>query len=274
MSNWNDLIQRQIVANFSQVKKTTQPLHDLFGIKYFTYHRIDCEGRYSVLLDRPDFAEYYVAEKFYAIDPYLHHPDAYTSGFCLLDMNGTEFYHEQLLKAGVKFNMNFSVCHIQRSENEVEVFGYSGTKDHSALNKLYLNHQNLLQTFASHFKQQHRKILHKLIDEAPHLAELKGQKLETKRMSLQLDNAKREAFLKTLGMGQYAKLASLFSFREKQCLKWLLNGKSAKQTALLMSISRRTVESYFENIKVKLGCWSKNEVFEIAYTLEFLGLLS
>lgn len=274
MPNWNDVIQRQIVANFSQVKKTTQPLHDLFGIKYFTYHRIDREGRYNVLLDRPDFAEYYVAEKFYAIDPYLHHPDAYTTGFCLLDMNGSDYYHEQLLKAGEKFNMNFSVCHIQCSENEVEIFGYAGSKDHSALNKLYLNHQNLLKTFASHFKQQHHQILHKLHDEAPDLSELKGQKLETKRVSLQLDNEKREAFLKTLGMGEYAKLARLLTFREKQCLKWLLNGKSAKQTALHLSISRRTVESYFENIKVKLSCWSKNEVFEIAHALDFLGLLS
>jgi hypothetical protein len=32
-------------------------------VSYFTYHRIYTEGKYTVLLDRPDWAEHYVSSK-------------------------------------------------------------------------------------------------------------------------------------------------------------------------------------------------------------------
>ena len=36
-----------------------------------------------------------------------------------------------------------------------------------------------------------------------------------------------------------------------------LEGRSAQSTAAILGLSRRTVEHYFENIKVKLNCRSK-----------------
>ena len=61
--------------------------------------------------------------------------------------------------------------------------------------------------------------------------------------------------------------------RERQCLKLLTEDKSAKETAALLGLSRRTVESYFENIKNKLSCTYKHEVLHLARTLQEIGLL-
>lgn len=61
--------------------------------------------------------------------------------------------------------------------------------------------------------------------------------------------------------------ASTLSARERDCLKYLLMGKTAKETALLMKISFRTVEYYFENIKDKMGCYSKRELVACAHLL-------
>lgn len=69
-------------------------------------------------------------------------------------------------------------------------------------------------------------------------------------------------------MQQLKKRAVGLSEKERECLKYLLLGKTAKETASYMKLSFRTVEYYFENIKDKFGCFSKRELFAYARLLE------
>lgn len=70
MSSWTEIL-RYLAKYNDEIVQATRPLRDCFGVKYFTYHRIDQDGNYTVLLDRPDWAEHYVAEKFYLNDPLM-----------------------------------------------------------------------------------------------------------------------------------------------------------------------------------------------------------
>lgn len=106
MNTWHDVIQHHILAHVNEVQKTTRALQDLFGVNYFTYHSIDREGRYLVLLDRPDWSEFYVSEKLFLHDPYLQAYSAYESGFCLVEMNGSAEYKKEILQAGSRFEMD------------------------------------------------------------------------------------------------------------------------------------------------------------------------
>lgn len=45
--------------------------------------------------------------------------------------------------------------------------------------------------------------------------------------------------------------------REAECLYYLVRAKTAKEIALLLNISPRTVESYIDTLKMKLECNSK-----------------
>ncbi len=65
----------------------------------------------------------------------------------------------------------------------------------------------------------------------------------------------------------------LLSLQEKRCIQFLLLGKTSKETASAMNLSHRTVEFYFENIKNKLQCHTKKEIFLYAYFLEKNGSL-
>ncbi len=78
--------------------------------------------------------------------------------------------------------------------------------------------------------------------------------------------------LRAFGMEQHIDKARL-SKREQQCLRYLLEGKTAKETAECLGISFRTVESYFENIKDKLNCQTKREIFKAAQILNKLDIL-
>lgn len=63
------------------------------------------------------------------------------------------------------------------------------------------------------------------------------------------------------------KLVNL-SEREKDCLRYLIEGKTAKETACLLNLSHRTIEYYFENLKDKLNCVTKRELIKIARLFE------
>src|SRR3989338_5410847 len=82
-----------------------------------------------------------------------------------------------------------------------------------------------------------------------------------------------EDLLKDLGMKKYVEIVSLLSRRERECLEFLLQGKTAKETAAILALSHRTIESYFENIKKKLKCANKGQLFSTAEVLKKLELL-
>lgn len=79
--------------------------------------------------------------------------------------------------------------------------------------------------------------------------------------------------LKNLGMEKHLQQASLLTSRERQCLDLLLQGQTAKQTAFHLALSPRTVEFYMNNIKRKLKCSNKGELFSTAEVLRKLELL-
>jgi len=95
-------------------------------------------------------------------------------------------------------------------------------------------------------------------------------------VSLQTDLVKPGYYLnllRSLGMEKYTEKALPLSYRERQCLRCLIDGKTAKETAALYKLSARTIESHFEKIKQKLNCRNKRELFSLAQVLEKLNLL-
>ncbi len=276
MLSWNEIVQNYIIKHSKIIKKTTKPLQDHFGIGYFTYHRIDNEGKYIVLLDRPEWAEYYVSEQIYLNDPYLRHPSVYQSGISLIESNGSDEYKEEVLKAAKKIlNMDMGTLFIHKTDYYAEFFGFSGNKKNCALESLYLNQQKILQSFAIHFKKELYSILTQMEREAGYLIDLKGDDF----VNCQPINpfiaspATLIAFYKDLGLGEMIEKAAKLLLRERECLKWLLEEKSAKETAAILKLSSRTIEFYFENIKNKLCCWNKQELLKRARQLKEFGIL-
>ena len=57
------------------------------------------------------------------------------------------------------------------------------------------------------------------------------------------------------------------SRRELQCLRQSIRGKSARQVAIEIGISQRTVEEYLNNIKLKMGVKTKAEMIDAGLRL-------
>jgi DNA-binding CsgD family transcriptional regulator len=275
MLTWIEIIQDYIAKYSDRIRKTTRPLREHFGIDYFTYHRIDDQGKYTVLVDRPDWAEHYVQNKIYLNDPYLRHPSVYVSGISLIEDHGTEEYRQTLMEGGRKvLNVDTGVFIIQKKGDSVEFFGFSGNKSTSCLHHLHLNHPQTLHSFAAFFTKSLQSILAQMAQEASSLIDLKGDDFFCKEsITPSIPVAKRCAFYRDLGLQNPLEIREKLSERELQCLHWLVASKSAKETAAILGLSRRTVEFYFENIRDKLSCSSKHEVLILAKQLADLDLL-
>lgn len=271
--NWKEIVQNYIIKHSNRIRKATRPLRDHFGIDYFTYHRIDETGKYTVLVDRPDWAEHYVQEQIFLDDPYLRHPSVYQSGISLFESHGTDEYRERVLKLGKDvLNVNLGAIIIQKRKSDVEFFGFSCNAASSCLQSLYLNRPQILHSFAAYFKKQLNPILNQMEQEAGSLVHLKGSDFFCNQaICPDLSPETCQAFYRDLGILENGEKLSP---REKQCIKLLIEGKTAKETGATLGLSPRTIEFYFENIKNKLSCWSKQEILKIGRNLNEAGLLS
>lgn len=61
-------------------------------------------------------------------------------------------------------------------------------------------------------------------------------------------------------MNKQTPVKNALTARQAQCAEYLLKGKTAKEIALILNLSRRTVEYYIENIKSKFDCRSRAEL--------------
>lgn len=66
---------------------------------------------------------------------------------------------------------------------------------------------------------------------------------------------------------------ALLTPREAECLYFLLKGKSAKETAELMTISSRTVEQHLDSLKDKFNCNTKLQLIAYAIENDYLNII-
>ena len=51
--------------------------------------------------------------------------------------------------------------------------------------------------------------------------------------------------------------------REAECVFWVVNGLTNKETAEKMQLSSRTIEYYLRNVRCKLNCYSKAHLIQV-----------
>lgn len=106
------------------------------------------------------------------------------------------------------------------------------------------------------------------------LAAAKKELFFPKEHEKTITNSSRHIFLKSMGKNIDWLMSLKLTVREKEVLKYLTNGKTAQEIADMLFLSRRTVEKFFENIKLKLHCERRSEIFDRLIELEQLGVLS
>ncbi len=275
MRSWTEIVQNYTARYNDRIRKVTQPLKDHFGISLVNYLRISRSGRYFMVFDSVDWAEYYVSKQLFLNDPFLKHPDNFKSDCFFTDMvSGTEEFKAEFESYKTRFKFDLSVTLSVKSADGVEFFDFCASKSGSLVSGVFLNRPALLRSFAKHFKEGLRAEFQKMEEDPFSLLDLEGVDFYGDSTFNPSSESKAiHAYLKSIGKKKDVEMAASLSARERQCLKLLSAGRNIRETALDLDLSARTVESYFDNIKGKLRCKDKRDLIAIAKEYDEFSLL-
>lgn len=252
----------QLSKEFAELCK---PL-ELLNIKHITYLKHFNDGSRVALSNKPHWVDDYYNLGLYESSLFEKKPSEYKAEFGVwlgeydleVYLHGRQYYHTYS-----SITMNEPV------HDGCEFFLFSVAKDQDKAILYLASNMEILYHFILFVRNRgfnllktcfkHRLILPSSLDKK---IELPLEENSTGFNQHMLEAKKN--FFKQTALHQYQFINPEnknqllhFTQRELKCLYYLLEKKTAIETAKLMNISRRTVESYLENMKNKLGAENK-----------------
>lgn len=153
----------------------------------------------------------------------------------------------------------------KKLSDSIEGFFLAGDKNNSKIIDLFLNKRELFNHILLFIKYQLKDILNDkqcLIETAVSLSgffdsqNISGSLLNEDHLENELfEDTKIEKYFLNTQNGD-----AELSRREYQILQSISEGKTSKEVARILNLSPRTVESFIQNTKQKLNCYSKSEL--------------
>lgn len=242
------LVNKYSLKNNTLIKKICAPL-ELLGISNFTYFSINEAGDFKTLGCYAEQLEFYYEQELYLSNPYLVSPKLLRSGNVFTKSSYNLDYLDTISLSELKYKIYNPFLIIEKSGDLLEGYHFSTTNPAPTYVD-YLQNINLLKKFTRHFYRETKHLIGKIGAEKYNLVRTKEKRFFERQPNLPLAASDEKVL-------QFLEAISPLSERERQCLDLFQMGHSAQSTAAVLNLSPRTVEHYFEKIKLKLGCHSK-----------------
>lgn len=241
-----------------RLSELTEPLR-MLGVSNFSFSRDEPESVFRIG-NYPPYTEHYMRNDFYKTtfaDRGLTKESTYEEGKRRIFVWGND------LTARKSVNMWNGISIYNSHADHVEAWTLGGTLQDTELPNFLLNNLDLLNRYFNYFKTHAQDIIG---PSAPVIRETLVYKESHTLSSTDYETAIEE-FNRRIETSRYTICRGnetlTLSQRELECLLYRHQGLSAKEMARILGISHRTVESYFENIKVKSGLGNINQVLAI-----------
>lgn len=269
------MVEKFTVKESSRIKALCEPLERYFGVNHFWYSRTSKEGWHFSLASNPEMHSYYHAEKLYLHSPFFRKPDLVQPGLYYYPSINDPKFQETIGQVASKANVALGAGFVLQDDEALVRIGYAiDPKRAISIIDVLFNNLELLCKFNEYFVKEAASLITKAEHEAIFLPDEMGTNytLAPQGMKALLTADAKTQFLKAIGCLDKRAHVTL-SKREKECLKHLLEGCTARGIAELMKLSIRTVENYLDTAKNKLDCFNKEELFQKARLLQISGLL-
>ncbi len=240
MNDYKDYI------NISQeMKEKGQPFFDMLNINAFSVRRFYLDGTKIYLSTIPAWFQFYKKHEFYKLGEFNKVLNGYPP-FKLWDYwdKNDEDFWKVINPAKSYFNQNHGLCYIRKKKTYVDILNFGADEKNLKINEKYLNEKERIIKFYDFFEAT---TINHLMDRAPKFLSIKDRNL--------LKHIKKDP--------------NKLSPQEARTLNFWTRGYTVKQIALLINLSPRTVETYIERTKTKLGCKYKTEIIEKYYSQDY-----
>lgn len=255
-----------------QLAPLCEPLKSL-GIHQFSYIKKFADGKRINLSNVPQWIDDYYNLDLYKSSLFEGLPLKPQSKFdiWLGDYDLDIYRHGKMY-----YNTSHSITITEANSKYCETFLFATTPDNPYAINTLANHIDLLYHFIAYLKDQAMKLFQEAEKHRLYLVECETV-LASQQNTIPFNKLINQFYQSTrvykysleLQNGQKVKITD----REIDCLNHLLQNKNAAETAKLMNLSRRTVESYLENIRLKCDCNSKSELYQRIVNDKYLKVL-
>lgn len=274
MAEFYEMIRHTRSYN-DRIRKFCAPLFRNFGFNCLFYHYISKEGYGTCFSTHIQSFEYYFHNHLYRVNPYARHPDHFQTGVHLIPEIKDQNYQKTIQLEAEEFDTVYKVVLLEKTSNGCQGFSFAvSKKNQHSIPFNFTSDLPVLQCFVRRFKEEAKEIMQRVLEDQLRLDIAIGADFYSKPIALEVaaHNQKKIEFLKQLGILQSADDIQL-SNRESECIRLLLQGYAASQIAEILNLSKRTVEHYIENVKLKTNCYTKLELIEKFKEIDALGLL-
>jgi len=258
----------------NQIAKLSEALHTL-QLDGFWYSYVHNDGGFFQIGNTPEVAEIYFSNHLYVHNSFVCHPKNYQHNQIIItDGFPDEKFHQAQKVVGDKLGIQNILFIYKQCGDHMHCLHFSSSKPNIPLNSIFLNNSSLLCSFADYFLEEWRPNFRFMDSFMIDIASDMGSKFYEINPKIQQlrDHSKALKLLKKMGELDEFSIEELTA-RELECAAHYLLGKTAGQIATSMHIARRTAEHHIENIKSKLGCSTKLELFDKLQTLQKFNLI-
>lgn len=253
-----------LVVLSKEFAELCKPL-EMFHIHHFTYQKQFNDGTRINLSNKPQWIEDYYNLKLYESSLFEKKPSQYNAGFNIWmgDYDLPVYDHGKQY-----YNTSHCISIAEPHHDGCEHYLFSTSPDKPEAIQYLSNNMDILYHFIMYLKDRGLDVIKKAqknkIQVQKSFISAPQNIIMPNDLGAGLDKYKKQFFQKTpirryiyeVGDDQGIKLTQ----RELSCVMYLLQNKTAQETAELMNLSRRTVESYLDNIKIKLNCDTKADL--------------
>lgn len=252
---------------FTSVGIIKDLLKDLnkIGINYFTFDRTYTDGSHLRLTSAGEWVEYYYRQKLYEVAIFEKNPAMFTKGVIFWSwLNRDPIYTKAALH-----DIDHGLTIVQPHHVYCDFFHFGTSVDTPISEADMFAQLDLLHTFIAIFKQKTQVLIKKagasrfiLPTKANTEFKIKDV-VGTNNFEILSQGKIRRFYLGDEFGDEY------LTGKEMQVLLHLCNGKKLVDTAKMLFISEKTVETHIGNIKNKLQC---RTMFELGAVTQHLGI--
>lgn len=255
-------------------------LNRYLGVTHAIYVNINKQGQLFSICTHPKWVERFLEEKYYQLDPLMVHPKHVHNGFSFDSASEDQDFKDTLLyDAVIKFNWCHSFAYMEKTaEGGYFAFDFGTSKENFKIISRLINEAQIVKKT---IRELHHKLNVIISEDLQHnimdFAGLKGESFHTQKglvYNEESDMKNKIQLLNETGFleGDLECLDKVsLSPQEINCLRIYLETHSIKKVSRDLDLAVTTVSSYIENIKNKLNCRDKNQLFEVAEILASLG---
>jgi len=258
-----------MLASCKEVDALCAPLWKK-GITSFCYTRTYDDGTFIDVVSNSAVIErfYYCEDELYNYYPPDVRPEEFVGEYVLYNSLSQENLALTVLSKQLNIDNIFVI--VKRRRNYHEVFNFGSSRDNIEIVNFYINNLNFLERFIYFFRDKAKSIIRKYEQDRiiRVIENLSEQLIKNESLPTHIDPScfQQAIEVERYYFSEYDDKVFL-THREIECLKWCVYGKTACEIALLLQISKRTVEAHLSAIKQKFNCYKQADLIRKALKL-------